>query len=147
MRAAIDALEMADVDVFAQSEIISSAPVGPSSRRYANAAALVASPLSPPEMLERLHAIEGHFGRDRRGARWRARTLDLDILAWSEGMWESSSPALYIPHVALRVRNFALGPAAEIAPRWRDPVSGHSLRQLFHRLNRPKPLDHRLAGH
>jgi len=98
-------------------------------------------------MLERLNSIERHFGRDRRGARWRARTLDLDILAWSEGMWASDSPALLIPHVGLRVRSFALGPAAEIAPDWYDPVSGATLRQLFHRLMRPKPLDRRKPAH
>jgi 2-amino-4-hydroxy-6-hydroxymethyldihydropteridine diphosphokinase len=145
--AAIEALEMPEIDVFADSRVITSAPLGPSARRYANAAILVSSPLSPSDMLDRLHAVEQHFGRDRRGARWRARTLDLDILAWSEGMWVSDSPALAIPHPALRYRTFALGPAAEIAPTWRDPVTGLTLRQLFHRLTRPKPLDRRQAAH
>lgn len=138
---AIVALEMDDIDVFAQSAVISSAPLGPSARRYANAAALISTTLTPPALLERLHEIEAHFGRTRRGQQWRARVLDLDILLWSEGMWADTDPALTIPHPALRTRNFVLTPAAMIAPGWRDPVSGLTIRQLQSRFNRPKRVD------
>jgi 2-amino-4-hydroxy-6-hydroxymethyldihydropteridine diphosphokinase len=134
-------MEMADIDVFAQSSIIRSAAVGPSRRQYANAAVVLASDLSPPELLARLQTIEQHFGRTRKGQRWQARTLDLDIVLWSWGGWISDNPMLEIPHPAMRIRDFVLGPASEIAPHWRDPVSGLSIRQLFHRLRRPKPLD------
>ena len=132
---------MPDVDLFAQSPVISSAPVGPSQRTYANAAAVVASPLDPPALLARLNAIEAHFGRERRGQRWRARVLDLDIILWSGGIWAEDRPALAIPHPAMRIRNFVLGPAAVIAPDWRDPVTGLTIRHLQCRLTRPKPLD------
>ena len=132
---------MNDVDVFAQSAIISSAAIGPSKRQYANAAALITSALSPPELLTRLQTIESHFGRIRRGQPWGARTLDLDILLWSGGIWADSTPDLAIPHPALRTRNFVLTPAAMIAPDWHDPVTGLSIRQLQSRINRPKRLD------
>lgn len=132
---------MNDVDVFAQSAIISSAAIGPSKRQYANAAVLITSALSPPELLTRLQTIESHFGRIRRGQPWGARTLDLDILLWSGGIWADSRPDLAIPHPALRTRNFVLTPAAMIAPDWRDPVTGLSIRQLQSRINRPKRLD------
>ncbi len=138
---AITALEMDDIDVFAQSAIIESAPIGPSRRRYANAAALVSTTLVPPGLLIRLHEIEAHFGRVRRGRHWGARTLDLDIILWSGGIWADSDPELAIPHPAMRTRDFVLTPAAMIAPRWRDPVTGRTLRQLQSRLTRPKPLD------
>jgi 2-amino-4-hydroxy-6-hydroxymethyldihydropteridine diphosphokinase len=138
---------MADIDVFAQSSIIVNAAIGPSRRKYANAAAVLATRLSPPALFERLQAIELHFGRTRIGQRWQARTLDLDILLWSEGVWVSEAPMLAIPHPAMRMRDFVLGPACEIAPQWRDPVTGLSIRQLFHRLRRPKPLDRRQAAH
>jgi 2-amino-4-hydroxy-6-hydroxymethyldihydropteridine diphosphokinase len=134
---------MADIDVFAQSSTICSAPVGPSRREYANAAVVLATSLSPPELLERLQSIELHFGRTRKGQRWQARTLDLDILLWSEGIWVSDDPILAIPHPAMRARDFVLGPASEIAPQWRHPLTGLAIRQLFHRLRRPKPLDRR----
>ncbi len=132
---------MPDIDVFAQSPVISSAPVGPSQRTYANAAVVIASPLDPPTMLARLHEIEAHFGRERRGQRWQARVLDLDIILWSGGIWAEDLPALSIPHPAMRTRGFVLTPAAMIVPDWRDPVTGLTIRQLQSRFTRPKPLD------
>lgn len=136
---AVNALEMADIDVVAHSPIIRSSAIGPSQRRYANAAVILISPLSPPALLARLHDVEAHFGRKRRGERWRARVLDLDIILWSGGIWADG--ALSIPHPAMRARDFVLSPAAAIAPDWRDPVSGLTIRQLQSRLSRPKLLD------
>jgi 2-amino-4-hydroxy-6-hydroxymethyldihydropteridine diphosphokinase len=138
---AVAALECDDIDVFAQSPITRTAAIGPSLRHFANAAAILSSTLSPPDLLARLHAIELHFGRTWRGQRWRARTLDLDIVLWSGGIWVSDAPRLAIPHIAMRERGFVLGPATAVAPDWRDPLSGRTIRQLFHRLNRAKPLD------
>lgn len=115
--------------------------MGPSSRRFANAAAVVSTQLSPPDLLGRLLEVESHFGRARTGQSWRARVLDLDILLWSGGIWADSSPALSIPHPGLRLRGFVLTPAAMIAADWRDPVTGLTIRQLQSRFNRPKALD------
>ena len=126
--AAIESLADSEMDVLAVSQTIASEPVGPSQRRYANAAVLVSSPLSPPDMLALLQAVEREFGRKRRGQPWRARTLDLDIVLWSGGIWVS--PDLAIPHPAFRERPFVLTPAALVAPRWRDPLTGLTLRQL-----------------
>lgn len=126
--AAIESLADSEMDVLAVSQTIASEPVGPSQRRYANAAVLISSPLSPPDMLALLQAVEREFGRKRRGQPWRARTLDLDIVLWSGGIWVS--PDLAIPHPAFRERPFVLTPAALIAPRWRDPLTGLTLRQL-----------------
>ena len=142
--AALAALESDDIEPVDASPIVASAPIGPSRRRYANAVALVASPLSPPEMLDRLKAIEFAFGR-RRGQRWSARTLDLDRLLWSEGAW--SDAALTVPHAAMTVRDFVLGPLRMIAPAWRHPLSGQSVRQLAARLSRAKPVDHGASAH
>lgn len=144
---AIAAMETSDIEVFIQSRIHESWPVGPSSRKYANAAVMVESSLLPDALLTELNAIEHHFGRLRTGQRWRARTLDLDIILWSGGLWISDHPDLSIPHREYANRHFVLGPCAEIAPDWRDPISGRTLRQLFHCLNRPKPLDRCQAPH
>ncbi|WP_109809116.1 2-amino-4-hydroxy-6-hydroxymethyldihydropteridine diphosphokinase [Sphingosinithalassobacter portus] len=122
--------------VVAASRIRDTPPVGPSIRRFANMAALVKSDASPPEMLRRLKQIEREFGR-RRGQRWGARSLDLDIILWSGGTW--ASPGLIVPHPAFRERDFVIGPASEIAADWRDPISTLSLRQLHARLTRPRP--------
>lgn len=114
---------------------------------FANAAAIIASPLDPPALLIRLHEIEAHFGRERRGQKWRARVLDLDIILWSGGIWADDRPALHIPHLAMRSRGFVITPAAMIAPYWRDPVTGLTIRQLQSRLTRPKPLDAQVSPH
>ncbi len=136
--AALDRLEEEGLAVKARSPIIQSAPLGPSLRRYANGAALVETRLDPPELLALLKRIEREFGRRSGGRRWGSRVLDLDIVLWSGGRW--SSPELTIPHREFRKRSFVLDPAAAIAPRWRDPVSGLSVRQLRARLTRLERL-------
>jgi 2-amino-4-hydroxy-6-hydroxymethyldihydropteridine diphosphokinase len=126
--AAFAALDDADTDVFATSALIETAPLGPSRRRYINAALLVVSRLDPAEMLTRLHAIEAAFGRRRMGARWGDRPLDLDIILWSGGSY--AAQGLTIPHPEFRARRFVLDPLVTLAPRWRDPLTGRSIAQL-----------------
>ena len=123
--------------VTARSPVLSTLPLGPSSRRFANAAVAIETELDPPSMLAALQWTEGEFGR-RRWRRWGDRVLDLDIVLWSEGSF--FAPKLTIPHPAFRARDFVLGPAAGIAPRWRDPQSGLTLRQSNARLTRKRPL-------
>ena len=134
LHAALAALTDGGLRVIAASPVIASAPVGPSRRRYANGAALVESPLAPPALLALLQGIEAAFGRNRRGQRWRARTLDLDIVLWSGGVWRSRS--LTVPHPRYRTRDFVLGPAARIASAWRDPATGLTLAHQRARLTR-----------
>lgn len=136
--AALGALSEAGIAVEHVSRIVASAPVGPSSRRYANAAAIASTGLTPPDLLDALKEIEAVFGRRQAGQRWRSRVLDLDIVLWSGGCW--SDPLLTIPHPAFRTRSFVLAPASEIAPAWRDPITGLTIRQLATRLTRPQPL-------
>jgi 2-amino-4-hydroxy-6-hydroxymethyldihydropteridine diphosphokinase len=138
---AVAALEMADIDVFAHSGTISSKPIGPSQRKFANAAALLTTTLPPPALLVRLQQIEAHFGRRKRGRKWRERILDIDIILWSGGIWSNDNPPLQIPHSELEQRHFVLKPAAGIAPHWRDPISGLTMLQMLYRINRSKRVD------
>ncbi len=143
---ALTAIEAEGVAIEAASAIIASAPLGPSARRYANAAAIAVTDLSPPELVTTLQRVEHAFGRRRRGGRWRARPLDLDIVLWSGRAW--SEAGLTIPHPAFRERFFVMAPAAAIAADWRDPVSGLTLRHLRARLTRPRlvPSERPWAG-
>ncbi|MGL4313393.1 MAG: 2-amino-4-hydroxy-6-hydroxymethyldihydropteridine diphosphokinase [Sphingomonas sp.] len=127
VRAALDALG----GVKAVSRLIETAPVGPSSRRFINAVAIIASDETPDALLGRAKAIERHFGR-RAGRPWGARVIDIDIILWSGGAW--SSPGLTVPHPAFRDRAFVLRPLADVAPGWRDPLTGLTVRQLAYRL-------------
>lgn len=112
--------------------------LGPAGRGFANAVALVESPLDPRALLAHLKQVERDFGR-RGGRRWGPRVLDLDIVLWSGGAWAEGG--LVIPHPEFRRRGFVLEPLAEIAPDWRDPVTGAVVRQLLHRLGRRAPVD------
>ena len=127
---------LVELDPLAAASIIASRPVGPSQRTYANSAAIIASRLPPDAMLADLKAIEHKFGRRPRGQRWQRRTLDLDIILWSCGIW--ASPDLGIPHPHFRTRAFVLAPARTIAGDWHDPVSGLAVRHLWARLVKSK---------
>lgn len=124
--------------VLARSPVITTAPIGPSLRRYANAALVLESTFDPQELLAALQWLEAQLGRVRRGQRWRSRVIDLDIVLWSGGV--VAEPRLAIPHPLFRTRDFVLGPAAAIAPGWRDPLTGLSLAQLHARLTGHRPL-------
>jgi 2-amino-4-hydroxy-6-hydroxymethyldihydropteridine diphosphokinase len=131
--AALEAMGQAGIKLKRAGPVIRSAPLGPSLRRYANSAAVVKTKLDPEEMLAALKTVERAFGRKRGGQRWGSRVLDLDIVLWSGGAWASSG--LTIPHPRFRERQFVLGPAASIAPDWRDPLTRLTLRQLAYRLS------------
>jgi len=121
--------------VRAVSAIRSTPALGPAGRSFANAVAIVDSRLAPDALLAELKRIERAFGR-RPGRRWGPRVLDLDIILWSGGAWHGPGPT--IPHPAFRSRDFVLRPLAELAPRWRDPVGGATMRQLLARLTAPR---------
>jgi 2-amino-4-hydroxy-6-hydroxymethyldihydropteridine diphosphokinase len=137
LRAAVDAIAALG-SVGAVSRIRRTDALGPAGRGFANAALIVDSDLSPPELLQALKAIEARFGR-RPGRQWGPRVLDLDLLLWSAGAW--SSAGLTIPHPQMRLRSFVLDPLAEIASGWRDPLTGATMRQLRARLLAPRPVD------
>ena len=122
------------------SPVGESEAVGPSIRRFANAAAWVESALDPPAMLGICKAIERDFGR-RRGRRWGARVIDLDLVLWSGGQWRSAG--LQVPHPRWSERRFVLDPLLALAPGWRDPVTGLTVRQSRARLTKARPVPSR----
>ena len=154
LAAALQRLDGLGLNIAETSGTIISRPVGPSQRSYANAVAIIESTKYPPAILDMFKQTEAQFGR-RRGQAWSRRVLDLDIILWSEGVFTSDAPPLTIPHPHMRERSFVLGPAAEIAGDWRDPVTGWTIAQLDARNRRPKkrpekapkPLDHETKRH
>ncbi len=135
VRAAIAALNAAGLLVERASRSHATAPLGPGGRRFANAAVIVATALSPPAVLRLLQSIEADFGR-RGGRRWGDRVLDLDIIAAGDQVWRQKS--LQLPHPRFHNRRFVLDPLVELAPDWRHPLLGATVRQLRARAMRPK---------
>jgi 2-amino-4-hydroxy-6-hydroxymethyldihydropteridine diphosphokinase len=144
LAAALKRLQAEGVEVLAVAPVVETDPVGPSIRRYANSAAVIETALEPEAVLALFKRIEREFGRRARGQRWRARVLDLDIVLWSGGAF--ASDGLTIPHPLFRQRAFVLDPAVGVAPSWRDPLTGATVRHLHARLTRNQALPKRTAG-
>jgi 7,8-dihydro-6-hydroxymethylpterin-pyrophosphokinase len=82
-------------------------------------------------LLRLCQEVERRVGRTR-SFRNGPREIDVDILDLAGTVRTRSDPIL--PHPRLADRRFALAPLAEIAPRWRHPMTGLSARQLLRRL-------------
>ena len=89
-------------------------PVGVTDQpKFLNAAAELATDLSPRELLERLLEIERELGRDRATERrWGPRVIDLDLLLFGEEAIDE--PGLTVPHPRLADRT-SLGMAIWLA--------------------------------
>ncbi|MFS0737786.1 2-amino-4-hydroxy-6-hydroxymethyldihydropteridine diphosphokinase [Sphingomonas sp. 1P06PA] len=134
LEAAFVALAAAGAEVVDRSAVIATPALGPAGRGFANAAAIILIDRPPPALLALLKRIERDFGR-RPGRRWGARSLDLDILLWNGGHWpprprRAAPGGLAVPHTEIARRRFVLDPLLAIAAGWRDPRSGHTIRQL-----------------
>ena len=137
------------LDVVARSAWHETAAVTPTVQpSFINGVVRVRTVLSPVALMAQLHRIEAHFGRTR-AQRWEARVLDLDLIDY-EGLvipprdgW-SARPApgeafaalpLVLPHPLVMKRGFVLAPLLEVAPDWRHPVTGQSVKSALKSLN------------
>ena len=113
------------------SSLYRSHPMGPQDQPdYVNAVMSIETSLSPLALLDILQSIEQQQGRVRGIEQWGPRTLDLDLLLYSDQMIDL--PRLKIPHPGLHERSFVLYPLNEIAPALVIPGHGALARLLEH---------------
>ncbi len=128
LEAAVAEIQARGVRVLARSRWWRSAAwPDPAQPEYRNGVAIVRGKGGPDELLALLRAVEAHFGREP-GPRNAPRTLDLDLIA--HGRFKLDTPGLVLPHPRAHERLFVMGPLAEIAPAWRDPISGTTAEKL-----------------
>jgi 2-amino-4-hydroxy-6-hydroxymethyldihydropteridine diphosphokinase len=122
-----------DIQVLQRSRVFETEPFGviDVQNAYLNAAVKIETRLSPHDLLQVMLEIERIQGRER-FERWGARTLDLDILLYSNET--ISEPTLEIPHPRMLERAFVMAPLADIAPNLEIPGTTLTVRQALERV-------------
>ncbi len=131
------------VQVLAVSQAVDSDPVGYADQpNFLNLCLAIVCDRNPDELLVETLEIERKLGRERTAQRNGPRTLDIDLLFYEGGSWES--PTVTLPHprwssrgfVILPLRNLLQDPALAKLPGWGSlaaevralPVGDHGLR-------------------
>ncbi len=116
LRAAVDALEAADVRIVARAAIYVTAPQGEvlDQPDFMNSALKIETHLEPLDLLDLCKRIERELGRDPEGRRHGPRPIDIDLLLLGDRAFESDR--LTLPHREIATRRFVLQPLLEIEP-------------------------------
>jgi 2-amino-4-hydroxy-6-hydroxymethyldihydropteridine diphosphokinase len=106
--------------------------------KYLNACAVVKSELAPDPFLELLLSTERAMGRvrDPSGPRYQPRPIDLDVILWDGGKFNSA--VLELPHPRFEDRAFVLLPLQQVFTAMpAESVKQYALPKLINAL--PKP--------
>ena len=128
LKKALTELPRKGIDILKNSSIYETEPVEFTKQpNFLNLVCAAQSTLNPQTILNVCHQIESGMGRihiENKGP----RCIDIDILFYGKVIL--NLPKLKIPHPALHRRNFVLIPLQEIASKFRDPLTGKTVKQL-----------------
>ena len=127
LQGALDSLaDTPEVWVTSVSPVYETDPVDApdDSRDYLNAVVLLDTTLSARTLLERAHAIEAAYGRDREAESEAnaPRTLDVDIIVVGDRRADEAD--LQLPHPRAHERAFVLVPWLDLEPEAELPGAG-----------------------
>lgn len=114
--AAVDALQVAGINVLARASIYRTAPQGEvlDQPDFLNSAIKIETDLAPLELLDVCKRIEREHGREPDGVRHGPRPIDIDVLMLGDEPFKSER--LTLPHREISTRRFVLEPLLELAP-------------------------------
>ncbi|MEM1364727.1 MAG: 2-amino-4-hydroxy-6-hydroxymethyldihydropteridine diphosphokinase [Pseudomonadota bacterium] len=119
--------DLSGTNVEAVAPLYKTPPWGITDQPYfLNSALAVSSDFAPLALLGALKAIEMAMERVG-GQRWGPRPIDLDIIAWSEGIFDNER--LHIPHARAHDRGFVLVPLADLNDDL--PLQGNTVADLL----------------
>ncbi len=105
--------KLPETRVLAISEAVDSDPVGYADQpNFLNLCLLISCKLNPDELLVRTLEIERQLGRERTANRNGPRTLDIDLLFYEGGAWDS--PTVTLPHPRWSSRGFVVIPLSNL---------------------------------
>ena len=111
------------------SSVYTTAPWGKTNQPdFLNQVLIAETQASPHELLDQLLDIEMRLGRKRK-EKWGSRTIDIDILFFSDLI--VSSDRLTILHPGIGYKRFTLLPLQEIAPDFVHPVLKRKISDLL----------------
>ena len=138
MPAALEALRnTSGIMLLAASPTYQSPAIGEDGRHTAqpefhNAAVYIRTDLSVPDLRTVLRKIEAGLGRMRTSDKYASRPMDIDIAFYGSSVVKVDGTVIPDPDIE-RQPHVAV-PLAAIAPDWRHPLSGMTLRQIAGRL-------------
>ena len=116
------------IKVTKQSSIYETAPIGYTDQpNFLNLCLEIETELSPQQLLKHCLDIEQQLHRVRE-IRWGPRTLDIDILLYSDNIIETDN--LSVPHPRMQERAFVLIPLNDIASDKKDPRLNQKIHDL-----------------
>jgi 2-amino-4-hydroxy-6-hydroxymethyldihydropteridine diphosphokinase len=125
-----------NIHIICQSSWYETAPVPPSPQsNFINGVISVKTEFNSFDLLRLLLTIETKMGRTR-GVENAARIIDLDLIGYNDEIVETKN--LVLPHPRFHERAFVVEPLNEIAPDWRHPILGLTIKKLLTTLSDQK---------
>lgn len=121
-------------EIRALSSLYETEPWGfESPNTFLNAVIQIETEIEPQKCLDIAKAIEREMGRVHTKEGYEDRIIDVDILFYDDIIYHGDN--LTIPHPLIEQRDFVLRPMAEIAPEFKHPVLGETMKKLLQKLD------------